>query len=246
MADEMRVCPKCNIEKPFTVEFWKPIKALKSGLMQSLCRECFNAYYREKSKNDPEWRREKERLYKERNPDKYAAKLKRHHQRAVELGKNKYCNRNIEKCRQRDRERWRTDPEYRQKDRERWERRKANGYNEHERERYKENPLPKMLKANKRRVLKLNAKGTHTEQQLRWKYEYYGKRCYYCNKPLSINELTEDHRIPLSKGGTDWIANIVPCCRRCNPQKGNKTEQEYRNWLLSNIQENIGGGLSGG
>lgn len=91
-----------------------------------------------------------------------------------------------------------------------------------------------MLKANRRRVLKLNAKGLHSEQQLRWKYEYYGKRCYYCDISISINELTEDHRIPLSRGGTDWIANIVPACRSCNSRKGNKTEQEYKNWLLNN------------
>ena len=152
MNGSTKVCPKCSIDKALTIEFWKPSKTSKSGFIDSMCRDCFNAYYREKCKNDPAWRREKERLYKERNPEKHAEKLKRHHKRAVEQGKNKYCNRNQEKCRERDKERWRNKPEYRQKDRERWERRKANGYNEHEKERYKENPLPKMLKANKRRV----------------------------------------------------------------------------------------------
>ena len=240
MSEESKVCPKCGIDKDLTIEFWKPSKDCESGLATGMCRDCFNAYYREKCKNDPAWRREKERLYKERNPEKYAEKVKRRTQKAIEQGKNKYCNRNQEKCRERDKERWRNDPVYRQKDRERWERRKANGYNEHEKERYKENPLPKMLKVNKRRVLKLNAKGTHTEQQLRQKYEYHGKQCYYCKKPLTINELTEDHRIPLSKGGTDWIANIVPACLSCNSRKGKKSEQEYKNWLLSNQQEKIG------
>lgn len=48
-------------------------------------------------------------------------------------------------------------------------------------------------------------------------------------KELQIYELTEDHRIPLSRGGTDWIANIVPCCLSCNCSKGNKTELGLKN-----------------
>lgn len=232
--EPLKLCKKCGLEKPLTVEFWKPNKSMKSGWYLTMCRECFNAYYRDYCKNNPEWRREKERKYKENNPEKAATKLKRHHEKQRILGKNKYCNRNIEKCREHDARRWRDNPNRREWDRQRWERRKANGYNEHERERYRQNPLPKMLKANRRRVLKLNAKGLHSEQQLRWKYEYYGKRCYYCDISISINELTEDHRIPLSRGGTDWIANIVPACRSCNSRKGNKTEQEYKNWLLNN------------
>lgn len=149
-----------------------------------MCRECFNAYYRNYTKTNVEWRREKERKYKEKHPEKVAQKFKRHHERAKAEGKNKYCNRNVEKAREQDKKRW-LDPKRREWDRERWEKRKLNGYNEHERERYKQNPIPKILKANKRRVIKLNAKGTHTEDQLLLKYKYYGERCYYCTKRAS-------------------------------------------------------------
>lgn len=242
MNEEVILCKKCGEKYLLTTEHWKPNKSTKSGWSLTMCRKCFNEYCKERVKNNPEKRREKERKYKECNPEKAAAKLKRHHEKQRLEGKNKYCNRNIEKCRELDHKRWASNPERREQDRQRWEKRKVSGYNEHERERYKQNPLPKMLKANKRRVLKLNTKGTHDEQQLRAKYEYYGKRCYYCQKEISINELTEDHRIPLSKGGADWIANIVPACRSCNSRKGNKTESEYRIWLLEQYsQKNQGG-----
>ena len=48
--------------------------------------------------------------------------------------------------------------------------------------------------------------------------------CAYCgeSKPL-----TRDHKIPITRGGTDDITNIVPACMRCNSRKGTRTAREY-------------------
>lgn len=54
-------------------------------------------------------------------------------------------------------------------------------------------------------------------------------RCAYCNE--QSNSIEADHRIPLSRGGRNTIANIVPACRRCNRRKRTKTDKEYRAWL---------------
>jgi 5-methylcytosine-specific restriction endonuclease McrA len=60
------------------------------------------------------------------------------------------------------------------------------------------------------------------------RWDLYGGRCYYCK-----GEATQiDHRIPLSRGGTHWPANLVPACGPCNQQKRARTEREYRRILI--------------
>lgn len=41
-------------------------------------------------------------------------------------------------------------------------------------------------------------------------------RCFYCG---SRKELTVDHVIPRSRGGTDAPGNLVTCCDACNQVK---------------------------
>jgi 5-methylcytosine-specific restriction endonuclease McrA len=48
----------------------------------------------------------------------------------------------------------------------------------------------------------------------------YNQRCVYCNKVSPI--LERDHIVPVSKGGDNTLANIVPACRGCNRAKGVK------------------------
>lgn len=52
----------------------------------------------------------------------------------------------------------------------------------------------------------------------------YGGLCYYCGAPAD----TVDHRIPISRGGTNLPANLVPACRSCNSRKRTRTEREFR------------------
>lgn len=220
------LCKKCNTDKPLDIENWKPNKATKSGWQLTQCRECFNEYYRLRSKNNPDQRREKERKYAERNPEKYAAKQKRHHERLKERGANKNCNRNPDTVR-RSEEKRKLNPARKLYEKERWAIRRDNGYNEKERLKYVNDPLPKRIKVAKRRALKMNAAGTHTVQEFRDKLVYHGFKCHYCDCLLTVSTATEDHRIPLSRGGTDFISNIVPACGSCNSSKGAKTEKEY-------------------
>lgn len=53
------------------------------------------------------------------------------------------------------------------------------------------------------------------------------KRCYYCNAPLDIHNRTIDHLYPLARGGANRQHNRVWCCRRCNAEKMDMTEEEY-------------------
>ena len=47
-----------------------------------------------------------------------------------------------------------------------------------------------------------------------------GGKCFYCEKPLQISEMTIDHFIPKLKGGSNTIDNFVPSCDKCNRLKG--------------------------
>ena len=46
-------------------------------------------------------------------------------------------------------------------------------------------------------------------------------RCVYCCKKFEHLEM--EHVIPISKGGTHDINNIVPACEKCNASKHNKS-----------------------
>ena len=73
------------------------------------------------------------------------------------------------------------------------------------------------------------------QQKLMQKLAYYGGRCRYCQIEFSATvELTWDHAIPVSRGGTDAIANLLPSCKPCNGKKYNRTFAELarmRDWV---------------
>lgn len=56
-------------------------------------------------------------------------------------------------------------------------------------------------------------------------------RCYYCNRSPHEEDRTIDHRIPLSKGGTDTRKNLVMACEDCNSHKGSMSEREFTEYL---------------
>lgn len=232
------LCKKCGVEKLLNVDNWKPNKSTKSGWQLTQCRECFNSFYRDHYKNNPDKRLEKERRYKANHPDKVAEKDRR--KKEKDKLEKRWLNwkRDLEKDRIRDRRRAKT-PSRIEYEKKRWALRREKGYNEKEREKYKANPLPKRVKAQRRRVMKINAPGTHTPDQFLDKLNYYGFKCVYCNCELTIKTATEDHRIPLFRGGSDWIANIVPACGSCNSSKGTKTEKEFRRWLFESYSDSL-------
>lgn len=82
----------------------------------------------------------------------------------------------------------------------------------------------------KRRARTRNAKGNHTFEQWQEKVKFWGNRCYLCRESLSGQDAHAEHRIPLSRGGSNFIANIAPACKKCNLTKHNKTEKEYQEW----------------
>lgn len=56
--------------------------------------------------------------------------------------------------------------------------------------------------------------------------------CFYCGRSDCKMEI--DHLLPVSRGGSDNISNLVTSCRRCNAQKHDKTLDEFLEWRKCN------------
>ena len=66
-----------------------------------------------------------------------------------------------------------------------------------------------------------------TRRNLMYRDHY---RCQYCN--AKTIDLTIDHVIPRSRGGSDTWENVVACCQKCNVKKGDRTPKEAHMHLI--------------
>lgn len=66
--------------------------------------------------------------------------------------------------------------------------------------------------------------GTLTSRQWVAILDFYGYRCLSCG---TTEEITLDHVVPVSLGGTTDVMNVQPLCFLCNCRKYNKTT-DYR------------------
>ena len=79
---------------------------------------------------------------------------------------------------------------------------------------------PELAKAqvDRRRALRRGAtRSTLTAKEWAFIKKCYNSRCAYCDKKQA--RLTQDHIIPLSRGGTHTIDNVIPACQSCNSKK---------------------------
>lgn len=149
----------------------------------------------------------------------------------IQTSKRRYRNENKETTRARARARWaRFANELNSKrNRSRW----ANPEKIRERNRryYERNKetckLNSKYQGIKRRARKHGAQGCFSVNDWNSKLKYHGYRCYICG--IDGVMLTQDHKIPLARGGSNWIANIGPACDSCNKKKHQRTIKEYLN-----------------
>lgn len=55
--------------------------------------------------------------------------------------------------------------------------------------------------------------------------------CDYCRRPLDERTATVDHKVPLSRGGTNSTLNYALACTACNQAKGSAAVGE-NGWLV--------------
>jgi 5-methylcytosine-specific restriction endonuclease McrA len=58
-------------------------------------------------------------------------------------------------------------------------------------------------------------------------------RCQYCGSRGNAFDLTLDHIVPRSRGGSSTPENLCAACMACNQRKGDRTPDEARMPLLA-------------
>lgn len=97
---------------------------------------------------------------------------------------------------------------------------------------YDKDPSKTIERVNKYKNLVNRAEGECTSEDKDWIRSIQGDRCFYCKEPLNgAGEF--DHKIPVSRGGSNHAENIALACRTCNRDKRDKTSEEFFIWLKS-------------
>jgi 5-methylcytosine-specific restriction endonuclease McrA len=93
------------------------------------------------------------------------------------------------------------------------------------------NPAKRSAQHYRERVRWADVPQDLTEQQWQDILAAYGYRCAYCRRR---KPLTQDHVIPVSRGGHHTASNIVPACQSCNSSKGARLPRvSYQQHLIS-------------
>lgn len=60
------------------------------------------------------------------------------------------------------------------------------------------------------------------------------RECFYCGAPFaSWADMTLDHVVPVSAGGSSRLGNLVPACQPCNRAKGSMDAVEFAAFVNS-------------
>lgn len=78
---------------------------------------------------------------------------------------------------------------------------------------------PDFRKKSFRRVKRLQIPGSHTAGEWNTLKAKYNFTCPSCHRSEPEIKLTQDHIVPLTKGGSDSIENLQPLCQSCNSKK---------------------------
>ena len=93
---------------------------------------------------------------------------------------------------------------------------------------HRANPAIVRAKSQRHRALRKGADGSFTPQEWKDLIAAHGGRCAYCRRDAPLEP---DHRVALSRGGSNRIQNILPACRSCNAKKHRMSEAEFRERL---------------
>ena len=92
------------------------------------------------------------------------------------------------------------------------------------RERHRRDPSAAKNAYHKRKARLIGNGATLTRAQWKSIIAWFANRCAYCG--IECERLTQDHVIPISRGGAHDAQNVVPACRHCNARKYARTPEQ--------------------
>lgn len=199
-------CSKCGKYYPKTVEFFKLSRKQK---WDSWCRKCNSAAQRERDarlKQDAEYRKKESKRVE--SCRKRRAENDPEYRERQSIRNKEYYLKNRDSILKSIKTKRLTDPDYRQKAIDRA------AVNHH-----------------RRRALKMGSGGKYTKADVELHYQSQKGRCWWCGKSLNGN-FHIDHRVPLSRGGSNDARNICISCPECNCRKHDKYPHEWNGRLL--------------
>lgn len=204
-------CSKCGAEYPATTEYFYSERRRPGGI-RAECKACTYKRTKDWAESNPDKRLKITREYRKRNPNADRDYYERN--KVTVLAKNK--------------ERAKANPEVNRRAVKRY----SEKHPDHVLEWSKRNPHKAKTIKNRYRANKKNAAGGHSAAEVEALYIQQSGLCAYCGIRL-FADYQHDHVVPLSRGGSDFIDNILLSCAACNQSKGNKTVQEWsetRGW----------------
>ena len=186
--------------------------------------------------------REATRRWKERHPE-YA-------ERARELQRKRYDQNKEEirpKAREYMRKRYATDPEQVLATNKAWYERNRDRLLEYDRRRRLANLDEFRAKDRARSRARYAAHPAAMRSYLKeWRRRNPDKsHAYVRAATIKRRRAAGGQSLPLTRGGSNLIENLLPACRRCNRRKGTMTEEEFRAFLQRERSQGLGDGLDG-
>ncbi|HZK24520.1 MAG TPA: HNH endonuclease [Oscillospiraceae bacterium] len=217
-----KICTKCGKVFPATKDHFHAAKLGKYGLT-AICKGCSAKYKKDYRRKNKERISEQNRQYYMENREHCLTVRGIWRKRNPEYFKEWY-ERNKDYSAQYDKY-------YRKQNGHRIRDRQSNWYHRNKdriirmRAQYKkENRFKVRTWENKRRTMKAALPCDLTPEDWVEIKASFGYKCAYCGRKKS---LTQDHFVPLSKGGAFTKDNIIPACLSCNCSKHDKDFNEW-------------------
>lgn len=215
MKLEQKYCYCCK--EHLAIEMFGKNKSKRDGLTTE-CRSCKKATRKPEPYN-PEGASKRQKKYYAKNAEILKEKARQYgadHKEQIRIYNKEYSEKNKTKILKRHKDNYDNNPEkFRKRAKEfRAKIKEENGV------RYENHLRSKLASDKRRRASKRNCLAIMTADQYDECLEFFGHVDAYTGLPMEV--VTQDHVIPLSKGGSHIKTNIVPCDLMINAMKATK------------------------